>query len=436
MSEDSTFAARHGPQQPVEVPSNTEAVQIVRGQGARRETSEASFPYAAVSDGERNAEIAHISKAVQGSGMPKLPPFRARSRLLALLAVAALAAGLALSCEDAAVPPLRGVADTTTHDWRFEIDTLGGFNSGIRDVVAFGRNDAWITGEIRIYPDPTDLGHYDLYNLAHWDGTKWTLQQVYVNPPPDYHSYIAGGDQLIGLSDHTIIMVASDMVRSDGNKWIHCELQLSAFPSGPTRMWVRNDREIYIGCSRGDITRWDGRAHNGKFELLHTPPTGLPIVDVSGDGDAIFACELNSSRSRSAILVNRGKPFVVFDSMRTDFILQASSATYLSKGDVLAVAGSGIRLFKDGAWYDPDPGVSIVPYCYTVRGTAANNIWFGGAFLFLAHYNGSTFRYFPRIRNGILKRIVVGEDYFFAVGFQILDNGEPRGVVIRGYRNG
>ena len=110
------------------------------------------------------------------------------------------------ACEETILKPPPGMTDTTTHDWRFEVDTLGGWWSGARDVVAFSRDDAYVTGEFRVYPDPNDIGVFDRYNLAHWDGRTWTLLQVFLKRPGYPPDALDPGRSLAALPNHDIIL--------------------------------------------------------------------------------------------------------------------------------------------------------------------------------------------------------------------------------------
>jgi hypothetical protein len=56
--------------------------------------------------------------------------------------------------------------DTTSHNFTWEIDTLGEYGSYLNDVWIVDENDIWVVGEII-----TDSGWY---NLAKWDGLNWS----------------------------------------------------------------------------------------------------------------------------------------------------------------------------------------------------------------------------------------------------------------------
>ncbi|MFQ6614239.1 MAG: hypothetical protein ACE5D1_05290 [Fidelibacterota bacterium] len=57
--------------------------------------------------------------------------------------------------------------DTTSHNFVWEIDTLG-FYGELNDVVALAPDNVWVVGEIRIEePDTIHNLPYTIYNAAH-----------------------------------------------------------------------------------------------------------------------------------------------------------------------------------------------------------------------------------------------------------------------------
>src|SRR3990172_9257403 len=92
------------------------------------------------------------------------------------------------SCKDVGVPPDRIVADTTnhgpdttSHNFMWTIDTLGdGASSVLNDVAIVNDTLIYAVGEIYL-KDSTGQIDPLRYNLAIWNGTKWTLQRLPYN---------------------------------------------------------------------------------------------------------------------------------------------------------------------------------------------------------------------------------------------------------------
>jgi len=57
--------------------------------------------------------------------------------------------------------------DTTSHNFTWEIDTLGNYGSYLNDVAIVAENNIWVVGYIT-----TDTA---TYNAAHWNGSEWEL---------------------------------------------------------------------------------------------------------------------------------------------------------------------------------------------------------------------------------------------------------------------
>lgn len=67
--------------------------------------------------------------------------------------------------------------DTTSHNFVWEIDTLGSYGSYLMDVVIIDENDVWAVGQIKSGYDTTISGNDTFYtpikyNAVHWDGTE------------------------------------------------------------------------------------------------------------------------------------------------------------------------------------------------------------------------------------------------------------------------
>ncbi len=96
------------------------------------------------------------------------------------------------------VPP--AAPDTTTQDWRFEIDTLGDRNSYVQKIVAFSPDDAWAAGTFLEYTNPNDPWDSKEYNVAHWNGKEWTYFQAC--------SPLFEGYGLFGLRSNYVVLAA------------------------------------------------------------------------------------------------------------------------------------------------------------------------------------------------------------------------------------
>ncbi len=322
------------------------------------------------------------------------------------------------------VPP--AAADTTTHDWRFEIDTLGDRNSFANKIVAFGRNDAWVAGKFLAYTNPNDPWDSREYNAAHWDGKKWTLWEVVYPTARDGYS-------IFGLRNNYILLATNrGFYIFEGSSWRSITIPEGTF-QGLVGIWGKDEREFHIVGDNGTWTKWDGQVPIGHFTKIPTPTT-VDLTDIYGDGDEIFACGTDFTNSRSALIRFQNGKVELIDSVRSLDDPRIQSIWFSKKQDVLAVCGSWQR-FQHNGWQTADSNWHALPWCNEVRGSGLNNIWWVGQCMYLLHYNGNTWRqwrnYFQN--QGELTGVAVGKDYLFACGIQFVVDGWPRGIVIRGY---
>ena len=66
-------------------------------------------------------------------------------------------------------------SDTTSHNFIWQIDTLGLYGSYLNDVWIVDENNIWVVGEINISdPDSSWNGTgRETFNAARWNGTEW-----------------------------------------------------------------------------------------------------------------------------------------------------------------------------------------------------------------------------------------------------------------------
>ncbi len=70
--------------------------------------------------------------------------------------------------------------DTTSHDFIWEIHSLGNSWSVINDIEIVDENDIWVVGWISIIETDSSYtgSRRNNYNLAHWNGLDWSFELV------------------------------------------------------------------------------------------------------------------------------------------------------------------------------------------------------------------------------------------------------------------
>ncbi|MBL7047824.1 MAG: hypothetical protein ISR95_09395 [Candidatus Marinimicrobia bacterium] len=178
--------------------------------------------------------------------------------------------------------------DTTSHDFFWEIDTLGEYGSYLKDVAIINENDIWVVGLVK-----TDTA---TYNAAHWDGNKWEMKQFIYSPSGVVH---AGGSIQV-FDENNIIIVAGTIFTWDGIEWEEWDIEVGTFPGGINAIWGTSSSNMYFVGNSGSIVYYDG----SSFEQMESG-TEVDITCVSGtaDGEHIFACGHND-QGESVVLKN------------------------------------------------------------------------------------------------------------------------------------
>ena len=185
--------------------------------------------------------------------------------------------------------------DTTSHNFTWEIDTLGGYGSYLNDVWIVNENDIWVVGNI-----VTDSMEY---NMAHWDGVEWELmglvsQDEQIGDPgidpiiENYSSNIVDLDAIHYFSDDDIWVCSGFPKHWDGNNWTLYHLQNMGFDGvSINTMWGTSSSNLYFTGANGSIVHYDGT----EFVKMESG-TDLNLVDISGtsDGEHIFVTGFNN----------------------------------------------------------------------------------------------------------------------------------------------
>jgi len=285
--------------------------------------------------------------------------------------------------------------DTTSHNFTWEIGTLGdGSSSVLYDVAIINDTLAFAVGEVFLTGDPRR------YNLAIWNGTSWRIERLtYQGSPPVIRSIFA---------------VASNDVWLD--PWFHWNGQtFQEVPVNPifigvgvNKMWGNPAGELYavgnggfIACSSNRGNTWQ-RVESG---------TTIDLRDVWGSSDAgsVWTCGYRNDYSVSVLLQYTGQQWrqvieVPTSSPPRQDTLSGSIASIwrsAARGATAATSGGIYRVpFTSHGearrtWY---PNVAEVGFFHRVRGSELNNMFVVGAFGTVAHFNGAHWKVFPQFQ--------------------------------------
>jgi len=161
--------------------------------------------------------------------------------------------------------------DTTSHNFIWEIDTLGSSGSYLNDVAIINENDIWVVGNIE-----TDSMQY---NAAHWDGSEWELIDIYSNTL-DLYSI-----QYFNENDIWVTDICSP-IHWDGNEWTLYHLQNMGLDAcAGNAIWGTSSNDMYFVGDNGSIVHYDGSEFVGiesEYEVRLLEIHGTP------DGEYVF----------------------------------------------------------------------------------------------------------------------------------------------------
>jgi hypothetical protein len=293
-------------------------------------------------------------------------------------------------CPDNPVKPDNNTADTTSHNFIWEIDTLGNYGSYLNDVWIVNDTNIWVVGNIE-----TDSGEY---NAAHWNGKEWELSRFDIGAPISSIWYFSGNNIWIaGIPSHW-----------DGNTWTSYHLWnmgvLDNNDGGVEKIWASSPSDIYFVGRKGSIVHYDGV----NFTKMESG-TDTPIVDIWGiDENHIWAtAETNSLDDDHPV----GYESVTFfcdgqkwsrmyespaghtiDYSKTD-ITGYMSSVWAYKDTLYISSHSGlwkesVKTGKGYLYHGPDNRLNGYPFL--VRGTGYNDVYAFTRWGEFLHYNGKS----------------------------------------------
>jgi len=313
------------------------------------------------------------------------------------------------SKKDSSTSVVVSTLDTTSHNYTFTFDTLGGGASSILyDVAIINDTLAYAVGEIYLR-DSTGKVDPLLYNLAKWNGKTWSLKRITVNFRGNFITPLIEG--IMAFSATEIWLAGSLPLHGDGNTWtIHDIRSISGLENiSVSRLWGLNPRSIYFVGRTGSILYYNGTGWQ-KIES----GTTVTINDAWGDrtGANVIAAATN-------IFSQGEKKLLRINGLTTEAInwspQQQLHSIWFTTMKRLYTSGGGVYMFNKGVWNKiPLPSI----YTKRIRGAHENNIWTVGDFGIGAHFNGASWKEFSEMAlpDGLYAGLSVTPNIMMAVG--------------------
>jgi hypothetical protein len=323
--------------------------------------------------------------------------------------------------------------DTTSHDFTWQIDTLGdGASSQLNDVAIINDTLAYAVGQI-YFKDSTGQFDPTAYNVAKWNGIRWQLLRIqflnFCNQPTTY-SYPAKAVFAFSATDIWVTS-GSQFVRWNGLT----QTSPQCIPVSVNKLWGESENLLYAVGVGGGMALLNG----GTWQKLNSGTT-LDIQDIWGaKNDKTGKWEVMAVAG-NYYASNERKVLSIADfsvsSLSDNGIPYALNSVWFSPRKHYWVVGAGIyekSFTLDRSYWKGGLNNPITTYTTNrIRGTQINDVFFCGADGDLFHFNGlswHSYRSESNLSNGQFLSIAVKGNTIIAVGYD-----SPRAIVMRGKR--
>jgi hypothetical protein len=328
-------------------------------------------------------------------------------------------------------PPDTTKNDTTSHNFIWQIDTLGDGNSSmLNDVAIINDTLVYAVGQIYLM-DSTGQFDQTQYNLAKWNGKKWTLNKIFYTYQGS--QFIATFRSIFAFSPNDFWVGSNQPMHWNGNTWQEYDLQSSIFNGWIYRIWGSSSSNLYMCGSNGSLAQYNGtwqKIESGTTEDIQDIWGG---TDASGTSYALAVASTVYYGGDSKLLRITGTSV---ENLNTNGLAWSISGIWFSTSHPYYVVGDGMfkknNLTTDTLWQSFQTGITNY-YTNKVKGNAWNDIAVAGEFGTLLHYNGSTWRNFTQqlnLPNVIFNSVAIKGNLIVAVGVL----GSSRGIIARGLR--
>ena len=325
--------------------------------------------------------------------------------------------------------------DTSSHDWHFDIDTLGVTSSVLYDVAIISDTNMWAVGEIFLNDSVTGQLDPVHYNAAHWDGTRWNIMRLFSdcrlywpNCGPVYFT-ASPGKAIFAFAANDIWIVAGGVHHFDGIRWTE---QRAIVEVGATnKIWGSNSNDMWFVGNGGIMIHKSG----STWQRVESGTT-LHMYDVKGGGTGstqvvAVAGRLGENFERGIFGMDRDG-IVAFSDRGIRGTLHG---VWFAANRKYYVVGEGIysknSIKSTESWVPLHGGVTDY-FAYDITATASNDMIVCGSFGELLHFNGYSWKSYhgaTSISAGAYYATALAGNLCIAVGYE-----SPRAVVAVGRR--
>jgi hypothetical protein len=313
--------------------------------------------------------------------------------------------------------------DTTSHNFTWQIDTLGTNSSVLYDVIISNDTLAYAVGEI-FHRDSSE--NWAFFNLAKWNGREWTLQRIYYRGTNIIHAnwILAFAENDIWISPYT---------HWNGSQWQ--EVPFDPVFSGvrTNKAWGTSSRDFYVVGDGGFIAHYNG----STWQRVESG-TMIDLRDIYGAGGTVFASGWSNDQSQSILLkYQNGSCTTIWMRMgaRTEPYGDIVSSVWTQTKSLFVSSNyGGFETITFDSSLRTILRISLTSFPYRIRGNARNDVVIVGDYARISHYNGAdSHLVFPGDTDLRLRSVAMRNNLLLATGYRYHPI-ESKAIVIRGRR--
>lgn len=307
--------------------------------------------------------------------------------------------------------------DTTSHNFTWQIDTLGDGNSSIlRDVAIINDTCILVVGEI--YKNDT-LGNYDPepYGAAIWNGDTWKLIKV---PYHDYGStklYPGPLRAIYSFGINNVFMASfANLLQWNGKDFMEKVFFMKGIPFNGqvNKIWGTSENNLYCVGLNGAIyhvkdTLWERMESGTDVSINDIFGTVNPIT-----GEKLILCAASNILELGELKILRINENNYVDTIPWSTGRRISSIWFKNQYRIFTAGGGVFKGSINGVWNE----VKDIPLIFTerIRGNNINDLFVVGHFGVVAHFNGVSWQIYPEVAAALYYSCDYKNNMMVAVG--------------------
>ena len=303
------------------------------------------------------------------------------------------------------------IPDTTSHNFTWRVDTIGYYQSIVRDVAVINENNIWAVGRFHKKHSTQDSTENDRYGLAKWNGIKWQLQKMHFvyNGVPDLSSSVEP-DAIWVISENEIWMATGRTpIRIKNGNWENFNLSsITTDRDIINKIWAKDGNNVYFVGNKGTIIYYDGTTFT---KLNYT--ADVDFLDVWGDESGVVrAVSKGQTGKEIPRLIRIKNNLISIEYLGQETVKDNGLPDWLLSVWWNNVSETNYWIASDNGLYKYEASkfnkvINNYEYSYIatlrIRGNAENDIFFSGVEGQLIHYNGNTIHRYAELFKHLLR---------------------------------